>query len=121
MNVITRIAWLALAAIHLLPALGLISSSIRYKLYGIEPTGNMAILLSHRALIFVAIVTASLAAATMNSVRPGAAVAVSVSVVGFLIAYSLGGLPSGALRQVALVDCLAVPLLVLVWIDIVRN
>lgn len=121
MMLLIRLAWLALAAIHLLPAFGLISSAVRLRLYGVEPTGTMAILLSHRALIFAAIVLVSLTAAAVQAVRPGAAFAVSVSVVSFLIAYALGGLPAGALRQVALVDCAAVPLLILVWIDVVRR
>ena len=121
MTVAVRIAWTALAAIHLLPALGLVSTTLRNRLYGIDPTGDMAILLAHRALIFAAIVTASLAAAAFDAIRPATALAVSISVVGFLVVYAVGGMPTGALRQVALVDCAALPLLVVVWIDVVRS
>ncbi|OYY90804.1 MAG: hypothetical protein B7Y45_06355 [Sphingomonas sp. 28-66-16] len=121
MKTIVRVAWLALAIIHLLPALGLISTSMRHRLYGVEPVGSFAILLSHRAFVFAAIVLASLFAVVNVQVRPAAAIAVSVSVVGFLIVYVAGGAPVGALRQVALVDCIAVPLLILVWIDVVRR
>jgi hypothetical protein len=121
MIVLTRFAWAALAVIHLLPALGLVSSTLRLRLYGMDPGGDLAILLSHRAVIFVAIVMASLVAATFDTVRPATAYFVSVSVVGFLFVYALGGMPAGPLRQVALVDCVALPLLLIVWADIVRR
>ena len=121
MIALTRFAWVALAAIHILPALGLVSSTLRQRLYGVEPGGDLAILLAHRAVIFATIVMASLLAIAVDTVRPGAAFFVSVSVVGFLFVYALGGMPAGPLRQVALVDCAALPLLVVVWIDLVRR
>ena len=116
-----RVAWLGLAVIHLLPALGLVSTTLRHRLYGIDPTGDMAILLAHRALIFAAVVLASLTAAAIDTVRPATALVVSTSVVGFLLVYALGGMPAGSLRQVALVDCAALPLLVIVWVEIARR
>jgi hypothetical protein len=121
MILLTRFAWIALAAIHLVPALGLVSSTLRQRIYGIDPGGDLAILLSHRAVIVAAIVTASLAAATFDTVRPATAYIVSASVIGFLFVYALGGMPAGPLRQVALVDCAALPLLVIVWLDLVRR
>jgi hypothetical protein len=121
MIALTRFAWGALAAIHILPALGLVSSMLRQRLYGMDPQGDLAILLSHRAVIFVAIVMASLVAAAFDTVRPVTAFFVSVSVVGFLFVYALGGMPAGPLRQVALVDTAALPLLVIVWIGLVRR
>lgn len=121
MKLIAAIAWVGLAMIHSLPAVGLVSPSVRQGLYGIEPPGSFAILLAHRAAIFVAIVVASLIAAVHGPSRAAVAIAVSISVVGFLIVYVAGGAPAGALRKVALADCVALPLLAIVWIDILRH
>ncbi len=117
---VVRLAWLGLALIHILPAFGLASSILRQRLYGMDPVGDLGILLAHRALIFTALVAASLIATFVHAIRLPAAFAVTVSVIGFLVAYRLGGTPIGPLRQVALVDCVALPLLAIVWFDIAR-
>lgn len=115
------VAWIALAAIHLMPALGLVSPAIRQVLYGIEPAGALATLLSHRAILFAALVLASLGAAAIPALRPGTAIAVTTSVIGYLVAYAANATPAGPLRKVALVDGIALAPLTVVWIDIARG
>jgi hypothetical protein len=121
MMLLSRACWVLLAAIHVLPAAGLVFASLRHRLYGVDPSGDIAILLAHRALIFGAIVVMSLAAAIFETWRPTAALVVSVSVIGFLIVYMLDGSPAGPLRQIALVDGAALLLLAIVWTDMARQ
>ena len=121
MMLLSRACWLVLAAIHVLPAAGLVSASLRHRLYGVDPSGDIAILLAHRALLFGAIVVVSLVAAILEPWRPTAVLIVSVSVISFLIVYMLGGSPAGPLRQIALVDGAALLLLAIVWTDVARQ
>ena len=121
MIIATRLAWMALAAIHLLPALSLGSDALRQRLYGMRPQGDLAVLLAHRSLIFAALVVASLTAAFVTRARFATAIPVTISVMGFLLAYSSQGAPAGPLRQIAWIDLAATPLLALVWWDAWRR
>jgi hypothetical protein len=103
----TRLAWLALVAVHVPPALPLLAPAALERLYGVRPGGDLALLLTHRAALFAAIVVLAAWAALDAGVRRAASVTVAVSVCGFLVLYVAAGAPAGPLRRVAVVDALA--------------
>ena len=97
------LAWLALAAVHLLPALAFFRPSMLTALYGLAPDNPLFVLMHHRAALFVAVLAACLWAAFDPGARRLASVVVAISMVSFLLLYSLGGSPP-MLRRIALVD-----------------
>lgn len=121
MTVLVRLAWIVLAAIHLLPALGLVSASVRQQLYGPVPTGDLSLLLAHRGLIFAALLVSALVAAIFTPARLATAFAVTVSVTGFLVLYAVEGCSGGPLRRIAIVDAAALPALLIIWLDLLRR
>jgi hypothetical protein len=102
-----ELAWAALALVHVMPALATVSSSLRKRLYGLETDGALAVILTHRGVLFAAVFAACLYAALNPEARQLASIVVAISVIGFLIAYAAGGAPKGSLRSVALIDALA--------------
>lgn len=107
MEIVTRIAWILLAFVHAAPALVAFRPSLAARLYGAAGSGDLALLMTHRGVLFLAVVLACLYAAWEPTARPTAALVAGISVVGFLIHYALAGLPVGPLRTVALVDAFA--------------
>jgi hypothetical protein len=106
-------AWLILAAAHVLPALPVMAPWMVGRLYGVSPSGDVGLLLRHRALLFAIVCALCAWAAFDASVRPAAYLAAGVSVIGFLPLYALAGFPKGALRTVAIVDGAVLPALAL--------
>ncbi len=113
MELVERLAWLGLAAIHVLPALGAVMPGGLARLYGQKPGGGLVLLLEHRSVLFAAIVALCLWSAADPQPRPAALLVTGLSVSGYLLLYLWRGRPRGALRRVALVDLLALPLLAL--------
>lgn len=112
----TPLAWLALAVVHLPPALPLLAPAALERLYGVEPRGELGLLLTHRAALFAALVVLAIFAALDEGVRRAASLCVVLSVLGFLMLYAAAGLPGGALRRIALVDGVALaPLAWVTW------
>ncbi len=109
MELTVRVCWLLLAAVHLLPALVGFSPGLGAKLYGLTATGDLAVVLTHRGLLFLAVLLACLGAAVDPASRRLASVVVTVSVVGFLVTWARGATRGGPLKRVALVDLLALP------------
>lgn len=105
-----KLAWLLLAAIHLLPALAALRPSLLTTLYGMEPGTTAFLLVQHRALLFVAVLAACLWAVFDANVRRLAVVMTAISMIGFLLLYWLGGAPE-ALRLIAIVDLIGLPVL----------
>ncbi len=106
-----KLAWLALAGVHVLPALVLFMPSLAARLYGVDPAGDVGVLIVHRGALFLAIVVLCLFAAVDPVARRATSLAVAISVVAYLILYVWSGQPQGSLRTVALVDLVAlVPL-----------
>lgn len=65
----------------------------------------------HRGALFLALVVAAAVAAFNPAARPVGVAVMAISVVGFLAVYARAGMPTGALRTIALVDLAAlVPL-----------
>lgn len=105
---VERLLFAGLAILHLLPATGVIGSRYLQRLYGVMPaTPDLAILLRHRALQFAVLGGLSTAAVCVPSLRAPVAIALAVSMLGFvLIARSESG-GSASLRRVARIDGVA--------------
>lgn len=108
MEIAERLLFTGLAILHLLPATGVVGSRQLRRLYGVTAaTPDLAILLRHRALQFALIGVLSLAAVWVPSLRAVAAIALTVSMLGFvLIARSEPG-GNAPLRRIAGIDLLA--------------
>lgn len=111
-----RIAWIALALIHLAPAVAALIPGTITRLYGVPEQGTAGLLLQHRSVLFATIVVACVWAAFAPQPRPLAAVVTAISVISFLVIYALHGLPAGSLRPIAWADLIAlVPLAYVGW------
>ncbi len=102
-----RLAWLALAAIHLVPSAPAFCPRLVQRLYGVDSGGAAGLLLVHRGALFLAIVALAILAAFDAEARRAAALALTISVLGFLLVYLRAGTPAGPLRTVAIVDAVA--------------
>lgn len=111
METTTKLAWALLALAHLSPAAVAFAPSLIERLYSVAPAGDLGVLLAHRGVLFLAIVTACVLAMFDPGARRSLGVVVAISVVGFLVHYLRAGAPPGPLRTIALVDAAAlVPL-----------
>ena len=116
MERLTFACWLVLAGVHASPAAVLFRPALIEALYGVPPTGSSGVLLIHRGALFLAVVAVALFAAFNPEARRAATLLVGISVVGFLLVYSIAGAPKGPLRTIAVVDALAlVPLGIVMW------
>lgn len=111
MDILERLAWLALALIHLMPAAALLTPGGLARLYGIKPGGPVLLLQEHRTLLFAGILVLCLWSVIDSQPRPAALAATAISVLGYFALYIRHGLPAGPLRTIAKVDLLALPLL----------
>jgi hypothetical protein len=76
-----KLAWLALELIHLVPA---------------APSGDLAVIVAHRGLLFCAVVVSCVFGAFEPVVRRPLGIIVGMSVLGFLILYVRAGMPRRA-------------------------
>lgn len=111
------LAWLALVLVHTPPALATFSAPMRQRMYGVDNGGPLGLILSHRGVLFLAVASVCLLAAFNADARLAAALVTSISVLGFLIGYVLGGSPK-RLRTIALVDAAALIPLAIVLVDV---
>ena len=114
MEMSIRIAWLLLALLHVMPALSVFLPALVESLYGFKPEGELAVLMTHRGVLFLAVFVAALIAAFHEPSRKLASVVIGISVIGFLIVYANAGFIDGNLRRIAIPD--AIGLLPLVWV-----
>jgi hypothetical protein len=114
MEIVTKLAWLALAATHAMPSLPLFRPQLVTKLYGVPAEGTLGLLLSHRAALFAIAFGLSVWALFDADVRRVASVIVGVSMASFLILYVRAGVPQGGLRTIAIID--AAGLIPLAWV-----
>lgn len=113
MEILVKAAWSLLALVHVAPATALFAPGALRRLYGIEPEGDLGVLMTHRGALFLALVALCVVAVVDPSVRRAAGLAISISVLGFLVVYARAGAPRGPLRRIALVDVVAlIPLAV---------
>ena len=106
------ILWLILAAIHAMPALALFRPATLTTLYGIGADNPLFLLMQHRAALFFAVFAACVFAAFVPEGRKLATLVVGISMISFLVLYWSAGSPQ-SLRQIALVDLAALPVLAL--------
>ena len=112
MQGLTTSLFFAVAAINLLPGIGVLSASRLEALYGVPMAeANLIILMRHRA-VMLAIVGLLLAYAALRPpLRPIAVAAGLVSMLSF-VAIAYLGEPNALLRRVAVVDIVGSVLLV---------
>jgi hypothetical protein len=114
MELVTKLAWLLLGLIHLPPAGVLVSPGLLASLYGVDPAGDLGLLMRHRGALFLAVAAASSLAAFDPPARRALSVVVALSVLGFLALYLAARAPAGPLRTIAIADALA--LVPLAWV-----
>ena len=105
-----RIAWLILAAVHLMPALALFRPALLTQLYRLQPDNSLFLLMRHRAALFLVVLVVSIWSAFDPASRRLAFVAVGISMVSFLMLYWQAGSPK-ALRKIANIDLIGLPAL----------
>lgn len=121
MELLTKAAWFAIAAVHFTPSLVLFQPALTQRLYGVAPSGTLGLLLTHRGALFLALVAMAVFAAFDPGARRVAALAAAISLACYLVLYLRAGLPPGALRTVALVDAFALMPLALVIFEAWRR
>ena len=104
------ISWIALALVHLMPALAFFRPATLTALYGIRADNPLFLLMHHRAALFLAVFVACLWAAWRPDARQLAGIVTAISMLGFLWLYWRAGAPT-ALRTIALVDLIGLPFL----------
>ena len=115
MDRLVTLSWLALAAIHVTPAMVLFRPALTQRLYAVPPSGDVGLLLIHRGALFLAVLAATLVAAVHLPSRRLATIVVAISMLPFLWLYVRGGSPPG-LRTIFVADLIGlVPLAVVVW------
>jgi len=110
------VIWCILAATHAMPALAVFHPSMIGRLYRVDSTGPMFVLLRHRAALFLIIVVICLWAAFDPGSRQLASVAVGFSMTSFLIIWASAGSPA-TLRPIAIADLIGLPFLAFVAFD----
>lgn len=100
-------AWLIIALIHTPPALAAFSPQLRKRMYGVDETPALSVMLTHRGVLFLAVALACAFAAFNTNARQVATIVAGVSVFGFLIVYAAANFPKGPLRTIALMDVVA--------------
>lgn len=111
------VAWLALALVHTPPALATVSPQMRKRMYGVDDSGPLGLILIHRGVLFLAAACVCVLAAFNAEARTAALLVTAISVIGFLLAYALNGAPK-RLRTIALVDAAALFPLAIVGLDV---
>lgn len=117
MESLTKLAWASLVLIHLTPALVFFAPGLVQKLYGIPPSGDLGVLLTHRGVLFLAICVAAGFAIFSQDSRRLATLVVGISMIGFLVVYARAGVPAGALRKIAITDLIGLAPLIFVSIQ----
>lgn len=116
MELVTKLSWAALALIHAMPAAAFFWPAMLKRLYGLDPQGDLGVLMTHRAALFLSVVAVCLYAALDPSARRAASLVTAISVTAFLYVYVRAGMPEGALRTIAIMDAIALaPLALVIW------
>lgn len=98
------ISWVALVLLHLPPAIVLFAPSQMAGLYGEAPQGAVAVMLQHRAALFLCLCIVGVAAVFQPAIRQTAVVVFAISMMSFIVLYGLAGWQSGPLRTIAIAD-----------------
>ena len=104
------ICWLALAAVHAMPALAFFRPATITTMYSLQSDNPLFLLMHHRAAFFVAVFAFCLWAAFDTYPRRAAVVLVAISMLSFLWLYFSNGAPK-PLKTIATVDLVGLPFL----------
>lgn len=117
MSYAISIGFLILTALHVPPTLSALRPGMMVSLYGPAVSeGGLGILLHHRAMGFALVALSCLVAAFVPAIRQPVLVLTGWSMLGFLVAYWVGGSPAGPIQRIALADLVCLPvLLFLAW------
>ena len=107
METTTKLAWGLLMLVHLAPASVAFAPPLAARLYGVDPAGDLGIMIAHRGALFLAIAAACALAVIDAPARRALGVVVAISIIGFLVLYVRAGAPPGPLRKIAIVDAAA--------------
>ena len=99
-----KIAWALLALLHVVPAMVVIAPGLVEKLYGMSSDDDVAVLLVHRGVLFIAVCATALYAIFNPDSRRLASIVLAISMVGYLIVYARAGMPEGELQKIAIAD-----------------
>lgn len=110
-------AWLALVLVHAPPALATFSANLRQRMYGVDESGPLGVILIHRGVLFLAVACVSAVAAFNAEARVAAMLVTSISLLGFLTVYAAAGAPK-RLRTIAIVDAIALIPLAIAGADV---
>ena len=108
-----KLAWLALAAIHAMPALAFFRPATLTTLYQLDSANPLFLLMQHRAALFVAVFALCIWSAFDPQPRRAAVVLTAISMLSFLALYIINGSPT-PLKTIAMVDLLGLPFLAFV-------
>ncbi len=112
-DMMLKIAWLILAAIHALPALAFFRPAMIGRLYQVSNDNPLFLLLQHRAaLFFMVFLMCAWAAFDPGSQRLASA-GVGISMLSFLFLFWKAGSPP-ALKTIAVADLFGIPVLAFV-------
>ena len=116
MEIMIKLAWGLLAALHFAPALPIVNPRLVERLYGAPSTGEVGLLLVHRGALFAALFAAACFALVHTDSRRLVSVLMAVSMISFLFLYARAGAPAGPLRSIAMADAIGlIPLAVALW------
>ncbi len=107
------ISWLALAAIHFMPALAFFRPSTMTAMYRLEASNPLFLLMHHRAALFLAVFLLCLWSAFDATPRKAAVLVTAISMLSFIALYFSNGSPK-PLKTIATVDLIGLPFLALV-------
>ena len=115
MNIVVTIGLIALAFIHLLPAIGVLGAERLYTLYGVEfDDQNSILLMRHRAALFAILGAFTLYAAFRPDWQWTALLMVGVSTLSFIILALPSQYYNERITNVLFVDIIAVVILLVV-------
>lgn len=86
-------------------------------MYGVDENLQLNVILTHRGVLFLAVVVVCAYAAFAPNARQAASIVAAISVVGFLLVYASARFPKGSLRTIAVTDGVALVPLVGVTVD----
>lgn len=106
LELVTKVCWALLGVLHAMPSAAFFFPGTTEKLYGVSGKGDVGILLTHRACLFLALVVVAAYAIFDPEARRTATLIFGISMVGFLLVYARAGMPKGSLRAIAWADLL---------------
>lgn len=115
MDRLVMVGWLLLVLIHASPAAAFFAPGLIERLYAVPPTGEIGLMLQHRAALFLAVLAACAVAAFHAPSRRLATLVVAISMLTFLWLFLRGGSPE-RLRTIFIADLIGLaPLALVSW------